>query len=48
MVDMNSIERGAQRGLLTLLGMTFGSMTTVVGVCMLMKHDGMDLEGWAR
>lgn len=47
MVDMNSIERGAQRGLLTLLGMTFGSMTTVVGVCMLMKHDGMDLEGWA-
>lgn len=47
MVDMNSIERGAQRGLLTLLGMTFASMTTIVGVCMLMKHDGMDLEGWA-
>ena len=47
MVDMLSIKRGAAQGLLTLLGMTFGSMTTIVGVCMLMKHDGMDLEGWA-
>ena len=26
--------------------LTLGSVTTVVGVCMLMKHDGMDLRGW--
>jgi hypothetical protein len=26
--------------------LTLGSVTTIVGVCMLMKHDGMDLRGW--
>ena len=34
------------RSLQHLFIMTLGSMTTVVGVCMLMKHDGMDLRGW--
>merc|ERR1712196_481156 len=31
----------------TLIWMTFASVTTVVGVCMVMKHDGMDIDGWA-
>eukprot|EP00929_Paragymnodinium_shiwhaense_P058403 TRINITY_DN29244_c0_g1_i3.p1 TRINITY_DN29244_c0_g1~~TRINITY_DN29244_c0_g1_i3.p1 ORF type:complete len:535 (+),score=35.04 TRINITY_DN29244_c0_g1_i3:109-1713(+) len=30
----------------TLLWMTFGANTTIVGVCMVMKHDGMDIDGW--
>ena len=31
-----------EHGLLPLLCLTFGSVTTIVGVCMLMEHDGMD------
>ena len=37
-----------ERGLLPLLCLTFGSVTTIVGVCMLMEHDGMDLAGFMR
>jgi hypothetical protein len=31
-----------------LVCMTLASVNTVVGVCMLMKHDGMNLIGWWR
>jgi len=31
-----------------LLWMTCAAVTTVVGVCMVMKHDGMDIDGWAK
>ena len=34
------------RGLLVLTCMSMASVTCVVGVCMVMKHDGMDLGGW--
>ena len=40
----------SESGLFILLLLTQAAMTTVVGVCMLMKHDGMDAAGileWA-
>jgi hypothetical protein len=33
-------------GQLDLIVMSLACMTTVCGVCMVMKHDGMTLEGW--
>merc|ERR1719247_2654769 len=31
-----------------LLWMTLAAVTTVVGICMVMKHDGMDIDGWVK
>ena len=36
----------AGRGLLSLVVLSLGAVNTVVGVCMLMKHDGMSFRGW--
>lgn len=41
--DENKTVR-KKTGTFNLLWITFGAVTTVVGVCMLMKHDGMDFE----
>ena len=35
-----------KRGMLLLIIASLGSVCTVVGVCMVMKHDGMELLGW--
>jgi hypothetical protein len=35
-------------GFLQLVCLTFASVTTIVGVCMLMEHDSMDAHGWMR
>ena len=43
--DDESME---QRGLLELTVMSLGATTTIVGVCMVMRHDGTDLAGWWR
>ena len=40
-------EHHEQRGYLELVIMSLASVTTVVGVCMVMRHDGMDLKGWS-
>jgi hypothetical protein len=41
-------EGRGDSGLFFLLLFTQAAITTVVGVCMLMKHDGMDAEGVLR
>jgi hypothetical protein len=41
-------RKGRKRGLLGLTIMSLAASTTIVGVCMVMKHDGMDLAGWAK
>lgn len=45
--DSNSMEDGEYtRSMFWLLALTQAAITTVVGVCMVKKHDGMDFKGW--
>lgn len=44
--NVDSTPSGSLKGGFELLVATFACMNTFVGVCMVMKHDGMAIQGW--